>query len=229
MIKILELLAFAVSAAAFALGAVYRVRHEMPKYYQLYVCAAGCYMLEELWVIVNSLLGNGSQDGLLTVRLFGFFGCLCFMLSANANEFDRMVDEGQTRRVRLLACAAPLFLLALFALYAFSSANTEAVGVIVAGFFGVSPALAASYYSLKHLLLPDDAMGFLKITRGLNRAALAFYAVNYLYPLLTLHCSGRVMSVIDVLVAGLLLGMIGLRRRSHRRRGRKHRRLREHL
>lgn len=170
MIKLLELLAFAVSAAAFALGAAYRVRREMPKYYQLYVCAAGCYMLEELWVIVNSLLGNGSQDGLLTVRLFGFFGCLCFMLSANANEFDRMIDEGQNRRVRLLACAAPLLLLALFAFYAASPANTEPAGVTVAGFFSVSPALLASYYSLKHLLLPDDAMGFLKITRGLNRA-----------------------------------------------------------
>lgn len=76
LIKAFELLAFDVSAKAFGYGAFHLFRKGKPKYFQLFVCAAGCYMLEELRVIVNSLLGSGSRDGLVTVRLFGFFGMI---------------------------------------------------------------------------------------------------------------------------------------------------------
>lgn len=213
MIKLLELLAFAVSAAAFVYGAVHLFRNEVPKYFKLFVCAAGCYMLEELWVIVNSLLGNGSQDGLVTVRLVGFFGCLCFMLSANANEFDKVVDDGANRKVRLLALAAPAVLLTLYALYAFSPLNIQPAAVTATGLISISPALFASYYSLKHLLLPEDPMGFLGATEGIDGMALVFYAANYEYPTANLHCSGTVMSVYDVALAGMLFGLIVLCRK----------------
>ncbi|MBQ0038775.1 MAG: hypothetical protein KBS74_08935 [Clostridiales bacterium] len=165
-------------------------------------------MLEELWVIVNSLLGNGSQDGLVTVRLFGFFGCLCFMLSANANEFDKVVDEGKSKNAKLLAIIAPTVLLAFYALYAFSPMNTKSAAVIVIGFLSIFPALPASYFNLKHLLLPPDEVGFLKGTKQIDILALAFYAANYVYPLMDLHCPKTVMSVYDLLLAGMLFGII---------------------
>lgn len=208
MIKIHELLAFAVSAAAFGYGAFHLFRRGIPKLFQLYVCAAGCYMLEELWVIVNSLLGNGNQDGLVTVRLFGFFGCLCFMLSANANEFDKVVDEGKNRKARTSAFISPAVLLVLYAFYAFSPVNTRSVAIIVIGFLSISPALFAAYFSLKHLLLPEDEMGFLKLTKGIDIAALVFYTANYIYPLADLYCPKTIMSVYDLILAGMLFGII---------------------
>lgn len=213
MIKVFELLAFTVSATAFGYGAFHLFRKGKPKYFQLFVCAAGCYMLEELWVIVNSLLGSGSQDGLVTVRLFGFFGCLCFMLSANANEFDKVVDEGKGRKARALAHIAPAVLLAIYALYAFSPINTQSALTTVIGIVSISPALFAAYFSAKHLLLPEDAMGFLRVTKGIDILALAFYAANYVYPLVDLHCPKTVMSIYDLTLAGLLFGMILLCRK----------------
>ena len=213
MAKLFVLLAFAVSAAAFGYGAYHLFRKDRPKYFQLYVCAAGCYMLEELWVIVNSLLGNGSQDGLATVRLVGFFGCLCFMLSANANEFDKVVDDGTDQRAKVLALIAPAALLVPFAFFAFSPVNTESAAVIVIGFLSISPALFAAYFSAKHLLLPEDALGFLRITTGIDILALVFYAANYVYPLAYLYCPGTVMSIYDLLLAGMLFGMIVLCRK----------------
>ena len=213
LIKLLELLAFAVSAVTFGYGAFHLFRKETPKYFQLYVCAAGCYMLEELWVIVNSLLGNGGQDGLVTVRLIGFFGCLCFMLSANVNEFDKVVDEGNNRKAKALAFVAPVILLALYALFAFSPANAESAAVIVTGLISISPALFAAYFSLKHLLLPEDAMGFLRAVKGIDILALIFYAANYVYPTTNLYCPQAVMSVYDLLLAGMLFGLIVLCRK----------------
>ena len=213
MIKAHEVSAFAVSVIAFVYGAVCLFRKGTPKYFQLYVCAAGCYMLEELWVIVNSLMGNGSQDGLVTVRLFGFFGCLCFMLSANANEFDRVVDEGKSRKAKVLAVIAPASLLALYALSAFSAKNTGTAGALVIGLLSISPALFAAYFSMKHLLLPEDGMGFLRSAKGIDIAALVFFAANYLYPLLDLYCSQTFLSLYDLALAGMVLGMIVLCRK----------------
>ena len=201
-------MAFVVSAAAFGVGAFYLFQKETPKYFQLYACAAGCYTLEEVWVIVNSLLGNGSQDGLLTVRLFGFFGCLCFMLSANANEFEKAVDEGKGTKARTLAYIAPAVLIIIYALYAFSPINTRPNLTTVIGFASISPALFAGYFSLKHLLLPEDKMGYLRVTKGIDILALAFYMANYAYPLADLHCPKTVMSVYDLVLAGILFGVI---------------------
>ena len=90
---ILEVTAFAFSVAAFVYGVLHILRKNAPNYFKLYVFAVGCYMLEELWFIVFFFLANSTYDGIVTVRLFGVFGCLCFMLSSNANEFDKLVDE----------------------------------------------------------------------------------------------------------------------------------------
>lgn len=207
MILIFELLAFAVSVIAFAYGAFHLFRKGEPKYFQLYVCATGCYMLEELWSIVQLLFGSSESDGLLTVRLLGFFGCLCFMLSANANEFDKVVEEQKSRRARLFALAAPILLLGSYAIYAFSPANTSPAGPIIVGLVSISPALGGAYFSTKHLLLPKDGMGLLKTTNRIDAVALAFYAANYGYPLLYLHTSEMVMSICDVILAGMLFAV----------------------
>ncbi len=208
MIKLLELISFAVSVLAFGYAGLQFFHKESPKYFQLYACAAGCYMLEELWVIVNSLLGNGLESGLLTVRLFGFFGCLCFMLSANVNEFDRVVDEGKNKKAVIPALAFPLLLLLFFSLYAFSPLNTEPDSVTVFGLISLSPALAAAYFSAKHLFLPEDALGLLRITRKIDILALIFYGENFLYPFVNLYLSGRALSVCDLILTGTLFALI---------------------
>lgn len=213
MIKLLELLSFAVSVAAFGYGAFYLFRKDISKYFKLYACAAGCYMLEELWVIVNSLLGNGSQDGLVTVRLIGFFGCLCFMLSANMNVLDKMGDEGQCKNAKVTALIAPTLLLLLYGFYALSPVNSDSVPVILIGFISISPALLASYFSLKYLLLSEDKGGLLTITKGINMVALIFYAANYVYPLCDLYCSKTVMSLYDLILSVMMFVMILLCRR----------------
>lgn len=208
MLKILEIFIFAVSAVAFGYGVSRLFREGVPVFFKLYVCAAGCYMVEELWVVVNTLLGNGSMDGLVTVRLFGFFGCLCFMLSANANEFDRTVDDGSCKKARVLALIAPVVMLALYAINAFSPQNRETASVIVTAFISIAPALFAAWFSLKHLLLPDDAGGLLKLTKGIDILALIFYGINYLYPLADLFCSDAVMCAFDLVLALVLFGIV---------------------
>lgn len=204
----LELAAFAVTASVFIFGAFNLFKKEIPKYFKLYVCAAGCYMLEELWVIVNALLGNGKADGLSTVRLVGIFGCLCFMLSANVNEFDKVVDDGKNKKAKLLSLIAPAILIALCAVSVFSPLNSMTAVEKVMGTLSILPALFGSYYSLKHLLLPEDSMGFLRATRKIDVLALAFYLLTYLYSLANLFFSNLIMSLYDFLITIVFLGII---------------------
>lgn len=100
-----------------------------------------------------------------------------------------------------------------YGLYAFSPVNIEPVTVIVIGLVSISPALFAAYFSLKHLLLPEDAMGFLRVTKGIDILLLTFCAANYVYPLAYLYCSKAVMSAYDLILAGMLFGIIVLCRK----------------
>ena len=197
----------------FFYGVISMPKRETPKYFQLYVCAAGCYMLEELWVTVNSLFGNGAQDGLVTVRLFGFFGCLLFMLSANANEFDMVVDDGRNKKARAFALAAPAVLLAIFAATVFSVTDTVATLSVINGFISLSPALWASYLSLKHLLIAEDSMGFLNLTRWIDIFSLVFYVGNFVYPMANIYCSKLFMGVFDLILTAVLFAVIIMCRR----------------
>ncbi len=208
MIKVLEILAFVISATAFGHGASRLFRKEIPQFFRFYVCAAGCYMLEELWVIVNSLLGSGSQDGLITVRLFGFFGCLCFLLSANLNIDDIAGMDGRSRKLCIPALLAPAVLMGVYAVYAFSEANEEAPMAVIIGLAAISPALMSSYCGVRHLLNAMFSTESAKTVKAVEAVTLLFYLANYAYPFMNLYCPGLLMSVYDLILAVVLLGMI---------------------
>lgn len=130
------------------------------------------------------------------------------MLSANVNEFDRVVDEGNSKGARTLALLAPAVLAAAYACYAFSPLNTGTAFTVILGLAGISPALPAAYFSLKHLFLEKDEMGYLDITRGIDIAALIFYGANYAYPLADLLCTKSFMSIYDLALGAMLLVVV---------------------
>ena len=213
MDKILEVSAFVFSAAAFGYGALQILRKNVPKYFKLFVFAGACYMLEELWFIVYFFLAKGVYDNPVTVRLFGVFGCLCFMLSTNANEFDKLVDEWNNKKSKILPFFAPLLLIVIYCVYWVLSGNRMTTFEKAVGFFSISPAIPASYFSLKHLLLPEDSMGFLKITKSINILLLVFYAANFAYSVSLLYLPETVINCYDLLVSVLLFVLMILCRK----------------
>ena len=214
---IFEVPAFVFSVAAFIYGALHILRKNAPDYFKLYVFAAGCYMLEELWFIVYFFLANSTYDGIVTVRLFGVFGCLCFMLSSNANEFDKLVDERNNKKVKILSFSAPLLLLVMYGVFLLLCGDKMSAAEKTLGFLSISPAIAASYFSLKHLLLPEDPMGFLKTTKGINILLLVFYTANSAYPLALLFLPETIIDCYDLLISVMLFGLMILCRRGAER------------
>lgn len=202
MVVTFEIISFLISLFGFIYGTLNLIKKESPRYFHLITYASGCYTLEELWVIVNLLFGYGKLDGLITVRLFGLFGCFCFLLSANANEFDRIVDDNTVSKKHILiSFTAPLFLVILYAIYAFLYYDIDTILNAIIGFIVFSPAFIASYYNLKHLIIPVDEMEYLNRTKPINICALIYYLVNIIYIFIYDYVSSNIHSVLDISVS----------------------------
>ena len=189
-------IAFLISAGAFAFGAARFFKKKKPMYFQLLICAAGCFALKELSYAVTELCGG--EELPVSVALLGAFGSFFFLLSANYGQLDGIVDDGDkaNRKARVLAWIAPIVFGAALAVVLFTSSKG---GTAIRVIYGIAflPVLPASYYNLKHLLLPIDPFGFLRATKMCNVAALYFYVLN----ILQIASSGNLALYISVLLA----------------------------
>ena len=70
------------------------------------------------------------------------------------------------------------------------------------------PSLPASYFNLKHILLPMDPFEFLRATKPCNVAALVFYVVTAIYVIETAITSSIVIGIISVLMSLSVLGLM---------------------
>ena len=166
---------FLIAACAFALGAIKLFRKKKPLYLQLLVCAAGCFAIEQLSSLVNIWC---RVDAAVSIGMIGIFGCNFFLLSANYGTLDKIVDDGRgSKRARAIAIAAPVITAALaacaFLLWLGQDTFCAVMWLIV-----LLPALPASYFNLKHILLPLDPFEFLRATKPCNVCALFFYVIT---------------------------------------------------
>ena len=173
------ILSLLIAVFAFGWGAGKLFKKGTPLYWQLYICAAGCFALRQLSETVNILCGI---QGNISVGMLGIFGCNFFLLSANYGTLDKVVDDGgaENKSARRLALLAPAVLAALIALVFFAwRKNDPLCGAL--WLLMLLPMLPASYFNLKHLLMPLDAFELLRATRPCNLAALGFYLLSALY------------------------------------------------
>lgn len=172
MVIILSAISFALTLAGFLYGAFCLFRSKKSLYFKLLVSSTGCLAFERLSALVNYL-----TDGYYYVTLggLGIFGALLFLLSANYGLLNHIVDDGVgTAKYRLIACVAPvLSILALVRIFFCTFPLGPAVACAI--IFILLPIIPASYFSLKHLILPVDAVGLLKATRRSDLCALLFY------------------------------------------------------
>lgn len=175
-------LSLLIAVFAFGAGAAKLFKKGTPLYWQLYICAAGCFALRQLSETVNFLCGIQGHIG---VGMLGVFGCNFFLLSANYGTLDKVVDDGgaDTESARGSALAASIVLTALSALVLLTWRKKDLVcGVL--WFLMLLPVLPASYFNMKHLLMPLDPFELLRAAKPCNHAALCFYLLSALYSVL---------------------------------------------
>ena len=200
------ILSLLIAAFAFGMGAGRLFKKGTPLYWQLYICAAGCFALRQLSETVNFLCGLRGNIG---VGMLGIFGCNFFLLSANYGTLDKVVDDGgvENKPARRLALLAPVVTAALIAPVFFAWRKNDplcgALWLLV-----LLPVLPASYFNTKHLLLPLDDFELLRATRPCNLLSLGFYLLSALYAVFCALANTAAAGVTSVLLSVLMLFLV---------------------
>ena len=198
------LISFLTASFAFGYGVVKLFKKRKPMYLQLLVCASGCFALEQLSYIVNLWCGI---TAVVSIGMLGIFGCNFFLLSANFGTLDKIVDESKgLNKVRAISFIAPV-VMAVLTVFAFLSWKDKDIFCAVMWLVMLLPALPASYFNLKHILLPMDPFEFLRATKPCNISALIFYAVTAAYVICSASQSSTVSGVLTVAMSLSVLGL----------------------
>ena len=141
------------AAAGFAYGLFRFFRAKSALYIRMIVYGIGCAMFGRLFETLQLFTTGSIQKG-FHVGILGVVGSFMFFFSSNYGQMDSLVDDGsaQYRKYRLIALAAPAAIFAMFAVYAGFAGFGQSTVV-----FGVEAVIiaAATYYHLKHLIIPD--------------------------------------------------------------------------
>ena len=171
---------------------------------RLYLYAAGCYLLEELWVIVNNLFGH--VEGLITVRLFGIVGTYSFLLAAGINELEK--TDNKNIFSKIIPLILPITFLVLFLT---NKAYTSKENIIL-GLMVLCPMIISSYFSLKAILLSKKYKK-LKNYRLINIFTIIFYILNFLYYYPFISKNTNILVLYDIFVNAMFLVLIILNKR----------------
>ena len=201
---IFGIISFLIADFSFGFGAIKLFKKKIPLYLQMIVCAAGCFAIEQLSYVVNLWCGVAVEP---SVGMFGIFGCNFFLLSANFGTLDRIVDDGNgSKTARRVAIIAPL-VLAVLDVIAFLSWKDRSMLSAVIWFIMLLPALPASYFNLKHILLPVDPFEILKATRNCNISALVFYAVTAAFVISSASFNYTAGGIFSILMSLSVMGL----------------------
>ena len=176
----MDLLYFAILAATFIYGAISLLKPGKPLYFQLFVLASGCRMLERLIVVVLLICGFDNPNVSIGAFL-GTFSMVLFVLAANYGTLDSLVDDrsdDKNKKARRLALIAPIILTSSFFVIVPNYIKNVSLFTAIILTIAFIPCIPASYFNLKHLLLPKDEMGLLEATKYCNVVALLAYVVG---------------------------------------------------
>lgn len=196
---------FVIASAAFWLGATKLFAKKKPFYLKLLVCASGCFMIEQQLLLIN--LWCGIHE-VFSIGMLGILGCNYFLLSTNYGILDKIVDDGtkQNRIARWGANIAPILLIML-SVKAFLVWKDKDIICGILWMLMLLPAIPASYFNLKHILLPKDDAGFLNSTRDSNISALVLYVVMIEFVTYSASDNSRLVGILSLLMSLAVFGI----------------------
>lgn len=192
------------TAIAFIYGVIRFFHKGKALYLQMIVCAIGCMMLGRLFQVVVLLTEGYIPEG-FHVGILGIIGGFMFFFSANYGQMDHLADDGKSDKMkyRLAALATPVIIVAGFIPIALSNTTLENKWT---DFVVVLFIMQASYFNLKHLIMPDVELGIIRCIRGYNFLALIFALLSMAE--MTLWIVGNDITIVLVCVLHCLASLL---------------------
>ena len=157
--------------AAAIWGAVISFGKRSALFLQIVACGLGCMALGNVFAFSLQLTSAGETFRHISsgfhIGLLGYFGLFSFLFSASFGQIDGLGDDKskQLRKYRIIAFAAPAAAIAILLLMLDTGISWQMMVVYCVLFL---PAILASYYNLKHLIIPDVEDGILAAIRKYN-------------------------------------------------------------
>ena len=173
---LIENLAILVCAAAGALSGFRYLNSRKALYASMIVQGMICVVLGRLYQCALLFTGSSLTEN-FQVGSLGVMGAFSFFFSANYGQIDSLVDGGEKtfRKHRLIALIGPIYVVSMLVPIVFSPASTT---------FKINCVLvetmiaAASYFHVKHLIIPDVDYGVVRCLRGYNALAVAMSVMS---------------------------------------------------
>lgn len=149
------------------------VKTKTSLYTKLVVCAVICFTLSALNTVLLYAIFDIYPEG-FRLSDIGIFSSFMFLLSANYGTMDDIIDEGQKeyKKYRLLAFLAPIGISIIIVWFWFFGCEHLADKISLA--IIALPGQAATYFSLKHVILPDEGLNFIRPMRLFNILSVIF-------------------------------------------------------
>ena len=150
---------------------------------------------------------GGSLTGHFQMGILGVMGAFSFFFSANYGQIDSLVDGGEKtfRKYRLIALIGPAYVVSMLVPILFSPAtmafkiNCVLVETMIA---------AASYFHVKHLIIPDVDYGVVRCLRGYNALAIALSVLS-MWELISLAWGSKILFILSgVGLCGVSLALV---------------------
>ncbi len=153
------------------LGGIYYLAPRKPLYASMIVLGVACIALARFYQFARLVTGL-ENAGIFQLGVLGIVGTFAFFFSSNYGQIDSLVDDRSKEffRYRLIAWIGPVVVLILFLFAAKDAFLSSKISYAM-----VSVAIgAASYFHVKHLLIPDVDYGVVHCLRRFNAVALLY-------------------------------------------------------
>lgn len=173
-------------------------------YMQILICGCVCYLLGQCYWVVHFITFGDVPWGssIATISLIGFYLFIC---SAEYGSLDSIVDgahDKSLRKYRTVSIIAPIVILCLLVTALSSGADKlECTARSI-------PIMFASYYTFKHMIIPDVKNGYTVLLRPYYKIMLLFYVLD-MVSMIPYKSNGLYINYyVEALVAILLMFMM---------------------
>ena len=203
---LIENLAVMACATAGFLSGIRYLNTRKALYASMIVQGMICVVLGRLYQCALLFTGSSLTEN-FQVGSLGVMGAFSFFFSANYGQIDSLVDGGEKtfRKYRLIALIGPAYVVSMLVPILFSPAtmafkiNCVLVETMIA---------AASYFHVKHLIIPDVDYGVVRCLRGYNALAVVL-SVMSMWELIALSMGSEpVLIVSGVGLCAVSLAMV---------------------
>lgn len=200
--SLLSQLFMVVFSTAFGIVSCFRWRH--PLYLQIITGGFICCFFGQLFLVCRYIFTSQSPYN-FSIATLSFAGFYFFIFSAEYGALDTLVDNKKDKSIRLhkgISYIAPITVIVLSTI-AFILGENLLELVIEA-----VPMVFASYFILKHIIIPDIDLGFTKPLREYYLLVMAFLVLGFLVKIFAQLGLNNVEPIVGVIRGVILLYMM---------------------